>query len=172
MSFCAPTGWLHCGIPATGHRKVTVDTLETMAIAVIFSVNCLVKATCAAAMWRPGKRRKMAVRGLSVVLFGIAVVLGGCMQSTVEPASEAIWTPRDRKLLAASCRTKKRRYLSRTSATSSTITAGKRPAAIADRFETASYLYYVLPSGKAIRYGVSRWRGSDGIVQAWPRSAA
>jgi hypothetical protein len=33
MSFYAPAGWLHCGIPATRHRKVSVDTPETMAIA-------------------------------------------------------------------------------------------------------------------------------------------
>ena len=43
----------------------------------------------------------MAARGLLVVLFGAGVVLGGCMQSTIEPASEANLTPRDKKLLAA-----------------------------------------------------------------------
>ena len=43
----------------------------------------------------------MAIKGLLVVLFGAGVVLGGCMQSTIEPASEANLTPRDKKLLAA-----------------------------------------------------------------------
>ena len=43
----------------------------------------------------------MAARGLLVVLFGAGVVLGGCMQSTIEPASEANLTVRDKKLLAA-----------------------------------------------------------------------
>ena len=43
----------------------------------------------------------MARMGLLVVLFGAGVVLGGCMQSTLEPASEANLTPRDKKLLAA-----------------------------------------------------------------------
>ena len=43
----------------------------------------------------------MAARGLLVVLFSAGVVLGGCMQSTIEPASEANLTPRDKKLLAA-----------------------------------------------------------------------
>ena len=43
----------------------------------------------------------MAARGLLVVLFGCGVILGGCMQSTIEPASDANLTPRDKKLLAA-----------------------------------------------------------------------
>ena len=43
----------------------------------------------------------MAARGLSAVLIGIGLMLGGCMNATVEPASEANLTPRDKKLLAA-----------------------------------------------------------------------
>ena len=43
----------------------------------------------------------MAARGLLVVLFGAGVVLGGCMQSTIEASSEANLTQRDKKLLAA-----------------------------------------------------------------------
>ena len=66
----------------------------------------------------------MAVRGLLVVLFGAGVVLGGCMQSTIEPASEANLTPRDRKLLAAAPY-ERRRSRSPTSGTSSNITARK-----------------------------------------------
>ena len=31
----------------------------------------------------------MAAKGLVVALFGVGVLLGGCMQSTIEPASEA-----------------------------------------------------------------------------------
>ena len=42
----------------------------------------------------------MAAKRLLVVLFGVGVLLGGCMQSTVEPASDANLTPVDRKLLA------------------------------------------------------------------------
>ena len=37
---------------------------------------------------------------LLVALFGIGVLLGGCMQSTIEPASEANLSAVDRKLLA------------------------------------------------------------------------
>ena len=43
----------------------------------------------------------MRVRGLSFALVGVAVLLGGCMQSMVEPASEANLSVRDKKLLAA-----------------------------------------------------------------------
>jgi lipoprotein-anchoring transpeptidase ErfK/SrfK len=116
----------------------------------------------------------MATRGLLVVLFGAGLVLGGCMQSTLEPASEANLTPRDKKLLAA---------------------APYAPAAIPDpykrhlvtyhRKETAGtividsdarYLYYVLPGNKAIRYGVTvgeealAWSGvaKIGRKQEWP----
>ena len=31
----------------------------------------------------------MSARGLLGVLFGVGIMLGGCMQSTIEPASEA-----------------------------------------------------------------------------------
>jgi len=95
----------------------------------------------------------MAGRGLSVVLFGVAVVLGGCMQSTVEPASEANFTPRDRKLLAAAPYEK-----------AAIPEAYKRHIVNYHRRETpgtilidtdARYLYYVLPGSKAIRYGVT-----------------
>ena len=68
----------------------------------------------------------MAVRGLAVVLLG-GLVLGGCMQSTVEVASDANLTPRDRKLLAAAPY-EKAAIPNRTSATSWRITARKRRA--------------------------------------------
>src|SRR5262249_22301739 len=95
----------------------------------------------------------MAVRGLSVVLFGIAVVLGGCMQSTVEPASEANFTPRDRKLLAAAPYEKVaiaepyKRHI---------VDYHRRKTPETTLIDSdARYLYYVLPGGKAIRYGVT-----------------
>ena len=95
----------------------------------------------------------MAVRGLSVVLFGVAVVLGGCMQSTVEPASEANFTPRDRKLLAAAPYEKAaipepyKRHI---------VDCRRKEGPGTILIDTdARYLYYVLPGGKAIRYGVT-----------------
>jgi len=42
----------------------------------------------------------MSIRGLAVVV-GLGLVLGGCMQTLEQPASEANLTPRDKKLLAA-----------------------------------------------------------------------
>jgi lipoprotein-anchoring transpeptidase ErfK/SrfK len=116
----------------------------------------------------------MAVRGLLVVLFGVGLVLGGCMQSTIEPASEANFTVRDKKLLAA---------------------APYEKAAIPDPYQRhivsyhrmeapgtividsdARYLYYVLPGSKAIRYGVAvgeeamAWSGvaKIGRMTEWP----
>ena len=116
----------------------------------------------------------MATRALLVVLFGAGLVLGGCMQSTLEPASRANLTPRDKKLLAA---------------------APYAPAAIPDPYKRhivdyhrkelagtividsdARYLYYVLPGRKAIRYGVTvgeqalAWSGvaKVGRMQEWP----
>ena len=37
---------------------------------------------------------------LAILLLSVGVAVSGCMQQTVEPASEANFTPRDRKLLA------------------------------------------------------------------------
>lgn len=94
----------------------------------------------------------MAVRGLAVVLLG-GLILGGCMQSTVEVASEANLTPRDRKLLAAAPYERatipepyKRHIVA--------YHRKEAPGTILINSD-ARYLYYVLPEGKAIRYGVT-----------------
>jgi lipoprotein-anchoring transpeptidase ErfK/SrfK len=94
----------------------------------------------------------MAVRGLAVV-FLAGLVLGGCMQSTIEPASDANLTPRDRKLLAAAPYEKAsipepyKRHI---------VAYHRREAPGTIVIDTdARYLYYVLPEGKAIRYGVT-----------------
>ncbi len=115
----------------------------------------------------------MAVRGLLLVL-SIGVLLGGCMQSTLQPASEANLTQRDKKLLAAAPYEK------------ATIPdAYKRHIVDYHRKEEpgtivvdsdARYLYYVLPHGKAIRYGVTvgdealAWSGvaKVGRMTEWP----
>jgi lipoprotein-anchoring transpeptidase ErfK/SrfK len=95
----------------------------------------------------------MAARGLLVVLFGWGVILGGCMQSTIEPASDANLTFRDKKLLAAAPYEK-----------AAIPEPYKRHIVDYHRKETAGtilidtdarYLFYVLPGGKAIRYGVT-----------------
>ena len=95
----------------------------------------------------------MAARGLSAVLIGIGLMLGGCMNATVEPASEANLTPRDKKLLAAAPYEKAtipepwRRHI-----------VGYHRKEVPGTIvvdSDARYLYYVLPGGKAIRYGVT-----------------
>lgn len=115
-----------------------------------------------------------AKSGLGVLLLLLAVLVSGCMQGTIEPASHANFTSRDRKLLAFPP------YL---------------PAAIPEQFQRqivnfkrkeapgtividtgARYLYYVLPRGKAIRYGVAvgeeahAWSGVAriGRMAEWP----
>ena len=95
----------------------------------------------------------MVARGVLVVLFGAGVVLGGCMQSTIEPASEANLTPRDKKLLAAAPYERVtipepyKRHI---------VDYHRSEAADTILIDTdARYLYYVLPHRKAIRYGVT-----------------
>ena len=116
----------------------------------------------------------MAARGLSAVLIGIGLMLGGCMTATVEPASEANLTPRDKKLLAAAPYEKAtipepwRRHI-----------VGYHRKEVPGTIvvdSDARYLYYVLPGGKAIRYGVTvgeealAWSGvaKVGRKTEWP----
>lgn len=109
-----------------------------------------------------------------MVLFAAGLVLGGCMQSTLEPASRANLTARDKKLLAV---------------------APYAQATIPDPYQRhivdyhrkempgtivvdsdARFLYYVLPGSKAIRYGVTvgeealAWSGvaKVGRKAEWP----
>jgi len=83
----------------------------------------------------------------------LGFVLGGCMQATLAPATDANLTPRDRQLLAhapyaqATIPESYRRHIvdySRNEAPGSILV---------DTDER--YLFYVLPGGKAIRYGVA-----------------
>jgi lipoprotein-anchoring transpeptidase ErfK/SrfK len=116
----------------------------------------------------------MATKGLLVVLFGVGVALGGCMQSTIEPASEANFTARDKQLLAAAPYEKVaipepfRRHIV-------SYERKEQPGSILIDTD-ARYLYYVLPGGKAIRYGVTvgdealAWSGvaKVGRMTEWP----
>jgi lipoprotein-anchoring transpeptidase ErfK/SrfK len=121
---------------------------------------------------------EMSTRGLLGVLLGLGVVLGGCMQSTIEPASEANLTVRDKKLLAAA-----------PYAQASIPEPYERHIVEYHRKEVAGtividsdarYLYYVLPEGKAIRYGVTvgeeamAWSGVAKIerMTEWPSRGA
>jgi lipoprotein-anchoring transpeptidase ErfK/SrfK len=115
----------------------------------------------------------MAVRGIAFVLTGL--LLGGCMQATVgDPASEANFTARDKKLLANAPYSK----VSVPAAYQRTTVQFHRKEApgsvVVDT--DARYLYYVLPDGKALRYGVivgeeaQAWTGvaKVGRKEEWP----
>ena len=87
----------------------------------------------------------------SALLLGL--MLSGCMQATLEPATQASFTPRDRQLLA------KAPY-----ARVAIPQAYQRHVVDYHRSEgpgsivvdsDSRYLYYVLPNRKAIRYGVT-----------------
>jgi lipoprotein-anchoring transpeptidase ErfK/SrfK len=114
----------------------------------------------------------MALRGIALLLTGL--MLGGCMQATLEPSSDASFSPRDKKLLA-----------NPPYAQASIPVAYQRAIVDYHRKEapgtvvvdtSAKYLYYVLPDGKAIRYGVTvgedaqAWSGIArvGNMQEWP----
>jgi lipoprotein-anchoring transpeptidase ErfK/SrfK len=110
--------------------------------------------------------------GAFVVSLGL--VLGGCMQATLQPASPANFTERDKRLLA-----------NPPYAQVTIPTTYQRAIVDYHRSETpgsivvdtdARYLYFVLPQGKAIRYGVAvgeealAWYGIArvGRKEEWP----
>ena len=114
----------------------------------------------------------MAVRGISLVLIGLA--LGGCMQATLEPANDFAWSPRDKKLLAnppyaqASIPQPYQRHIV-------DYHRSEAPGSIVIDSD-ARYLYFVLDNKKAIRYGVTvgeealSWYGiaKVGRKEEWP----
>ena len=91
---------------------------------------------------------------LSALVVGIGIALSGCMASqTAEPASEANFTPRDRKLLAhvpyaqAQIPEAYQRHIVDYHRKEAPGTIVVDP--------DARYLYFVLEKGKAIHYGVT-----------------
>src|SRR5216683_862514 len=104
----------------------------------------------------------MIGRGVAFVLLGlVGLALGGCVESTLAPASEANLKPRDRQLLAnapyaqATIPEPYRRHIVE-------YHRKEGPGTIVIDTD-ARYLYYVMPAGKAIRYGVTV--GEE--AQAW-----
>ena len=97
-----------------------------------------------------------AVSGTRLALWLVGLlglVLGGCAQSTLSPSSNASFTPRDQQLLAhvpyaqANIPDQYRRHIV-------DYPYKQGPGTILVD-TNARYLYYVLPNGKAIRYGVA-----------------
>ncbi|MFL6790263.1 MAG: L,D-transpeptidase [Bradyrhizobium sp.] len=113
--------------------------------------------------------------GLTLLLVGLlGFVLGGCMQSTLAPSSDASLTPKDRRLLAhapyaqATIPETYRRHI---------VEYSRKEVPGTILVDTdARYLYYVLAGGKAIRYGVAvgeeamAWSGvaTVGRMAEWP----
>jgi lipoprotein-anchoring transpeptidase ErfK/SrfK len=108
------------------------------------------------------------------VLCALGLLVGGCMESTLEPASETNLKPRDRELLShapyaqASIPEPYRRHI---------VDYHRRELAGTIVVDTdARYLYFVLPNNKAIRYGVTVgeqaliWSGvaKVGNMTEWP----
>ena len=119
-------------------------------------------------------RSGVACLRLGALLGLLSLMLGGCMQSTLAPSSNASLTPRDRQLLAhppysqATIPVSYRRHI---------VDYSRREAPGTILVDTdARYLYYVLPNAKAIRYGVTvgeealAWSGvaSVGRMAEWP----
>jgi len=114
-------------------------------------------------------------RELVLLGFAAALALGGCVaQGTLAPASQANWTPRDRQLLAhvpyrqASIPGQYQRQI---------VEYPRRELPGTIVVDTNNrLLYYVLPQGKAIRYGVTvgeealAWSGvaKIGRKEEWP----
>ena len=90
--------------------------------------------------------------GFVVVLTG-SLMLGGCMQATLAPSSDVSMTSRDRQLLAhppyaqASIPEQYQRHVV-------DFSRREQPGTIVVDTD-ARYLYYVMPGGKALRYGVA-----------------
>ena len=113
-------------------------------------------------------------RSISLLVGLAGLLLGGCMQSTLQSASDANLTPRDRRLLAhtpyaqATIPETYRRHIVDFQRT-------EKPGTILVDTD-ARLLYFVLPGGKAIRYGVTvgeealAWSGVArvGKLSEWP----
>jgi lipoprotein-anchoring transpeptidase ErfK/SrfK len=115
----------------------------------------------------PGREFSLSLVGLLVLL------LGGCMQATLAPSTAGM-SPRDRQLLAhppyaqASIPETYQRHIV-------DYSRGGPPGSILVDTD-ARFLYFVLPGGKAIRYGVAvgeeamAWSGTAtvGRMSEWP----
>jgi lipoprotein-anchoring transpeptidase ErfK/SrfK len=113
-------------------------------------------------------------RSATALMLSGFLLLGGCMQATLSPTSDASLTSRDRQLLAhppyaqAAIPEQFQRHIV-------DFQRRERPGTIL--VDTNSrYLYFVLPQGKAIRYGVAvgeeamAWSGvaTVGRMAEWP----
>ena len=104
----------------------------------------------------------------------IALTLGGCMQETLAPTTEAGWNARDKQLMSnlpyaqASIPEEFQRHIVN-------YTRKENPGTIVVDSDN-KFLYYVLPKSQAIRYGITvgeegqAWSGiaTVGRMEEWP----
>jgi len=110
----------------------------------------------------------------SLVVVSIGLLVAGCNQSTLEVASDANLTPRDRALLAHAPYA--RATIPQTFQRHIVDYSGREKPGTIVVDTSARFLYYVMPKGKAIRYGVTvgeqgqAWSGvaQVGRLAEWP----
>jgi len=126
--------------------------------------------------WSPGMRGPgvSAAPWRACAFVVISLMLGGCMQATLAPTTEAGWNTRDKELMSnlpykqAAIPEEYRRHLV-------DYTGKEAPGTIVVDSDN-KFLYYVLPKGQAIRYGVTvgeesqAWSGvaTVGRMEEWP----
>jgi lipoprotein-anchoring transpeptidase ErfK/SrfK len=115
----------------------------------------------------------LLARGIVFLLTGL--LLGGCLQSgTLAPASDANFTARDKQQLANPPYRQAHGFHPPISAKSCNTTGRKPGSILVDT--SARHVYYVLPGGKAVRYGAivgeygQAWSGAAmvGRKEEWP----
>jgi lipoprotein-anchoring transpeptidase ErfK/SrfK len=114
----------------------------------------------------------MGIRAVIFVIIGL--MLGGCMEETLQPATEVGWTARDKQLMS-----------NLPYAQAAIPEEFKRHIVAFDRKEAPGtivvdsdnkFLYFVMPNNKAIRYGIAvgeeaqAWSGvaKVGRMEQWP----
>jgi lipoprotein-anchoring transpeptidase ErfK/SrfK len=114
----------------------------------------------------------MAMRAVAFVIIGL--MLGGCMQETLEPATQAGWSARDKQLMSnlpyaqASIPDEYKRHIV-------DYSRKEAPGTIVIDVEN-KFLYYVMAKDQAIRYGITvgeeaqAWSGiaKIGRMEEWP----
>src|SRR5215469_9529091 len=108
-------------------------------------------------LWRWNTMQVTTMRQVTtkaaVALVSAASMLGGCMQETIAPVTQAGWSARDRQLMSnlpyaqAAIPEEFRRHI---------VSYPRKEAPGTIVVDTSSkFLYYVLQNGQAIRYGVT-----------------
>jgi len=114
----------------------------------------------------------MTMRTIAFLIMGL--MLGGCMQETLEPATQASWKARDKELMSnlpyaqATIPEPYRRHIV-------SFDRKEAPGSIVIDSDN-KFLYYVMPNHQAIRYGITVgedaqvWSGiaKVGRMEEWP----